>query len=90
MKRVRITVRGAVQGVGFRASAETQARSLGVSGYVRNLASGAVEIVAEGDERPLRQLVEWAKVGPPSAEVEGIEVDSSDATSEFAGFAVRQ
>ena len=62
-KQVHIIVNGVVQGVSFRAYAREAARALGVRGYVRNLPTGAVEIVAEGDEEALRRLVVHALWG---------------------------
>jgi acylphosphatase len=79
-------VTGVVQGVGFRMYAQRQARSLGLRGYVRNRAGGEVEIVAEGDDHALEKLIAWARVGPPSAEVEDMRMTYSQPTDEFDGF----
>ena len=49
IQRVRLTVRGVVQGVGFRMYAQREARHLGLTGFVRNLPGGEVELVAEGE-----------------------------------------
>ena len=88
-KQVHIIVSGVVQGVSFRAYAREAARALGVRGYVRNLPTGAVEIVAEGDESALGRLVEWARRGPPLAEVEHVEVSYSEPTGAFKDFGIR-
>jgi acylphosphatase len=85
-KRIHITVSGVVQGVGFRMYARQEARRLGLRGYVRNVASGAVEIVAEGDGGQIDQLVEWARRGPPSAWVESVAVVPSEPTNEYTAF----
>ena len=88
-KRLHITVRGLVQGVCFRAEAVEQARALGLRGYVRNRADGAVEVVAEGEPGALDRLVDWARRGPPAARVEEIDVAPAEPDGSFAGFEVR-
>lgn len=62
-------VSGKVQGVWFRASTEEQARQLGLTGWVRNLADGRVEVLAFGDKEKIEQLHEWLKHGPKLANV---------------------
>ena len=62
-----------VQGVGFRYSTVTQARRLGLTGYVRNLPEGSVEVVAEGEEDMLRRLAAWLQHGPPGAHVRQVD-----------------
>jgi acylphosphatase len=89
MKRVQLIVRGVVQGVGFRWSTEREAARLGVRGFVRNLPSDAVEIVAEGDAAAVERLIAWAKHGPPSAVVEDLEVRDEAPTGEFREFGIR-
>jgi len=87
-RRVRIIVRGRVQGVFFRASTRSQAESLGVTGAVKNLADGSVEVIAEGSEASLRDLVSWCRRGPPGAQVSEIEESWADGRDEFAAFRV--
>ena len=72
-KTLHARVEGMVQGVGFRYTTVRQARRLGLSGYVRNLADGSVEVVAEGEEDRLRRLAAWLKQGPPGAHVRNLE-----------------
>jgi acylphosphatase len=79
-KRVHVRVEGRVQGVFFRASTEQVARGLGVAGFVRNLEDGAVEVVAEGPERELRELVEFCRVGPRGARVTALSDTWMEAT----------
>ena len=86
-RRVRVT--GRVQGVFFRAWAHQQANELGVKGWVRNADDGSVEAQLEGDEAAVKALIDRLHEGPPSAEVEDVEV--TDAVSEgLGGFEVRQ
>jgi acylphosphatase len=84
--RVHIYVSGSVQGVFFRRSMRNKAIELGVKGYVRNLDDGRVYAVLEGEEAPIRNLIEWCKTGPPGAEVEKVEVTSEEYGGEFQTF----
>ncbi|MEO8602873.1 MAG: acylphosphatase [bacterium] len=83
MSRVRLVVRGRVQGVGFRYAAVDQARRLRLIGWARNLPDGAVEIVAEGPDADVQALQQWAQRGPPSARV--LRVEESAAPSDELG-----
>ena len=82
-------VSGHVQGVFFRAEARTVAASHGLTGFTRNLPNGDVEIVAEGESEALQRLVDWSRHGPPLAQVDDVQVDFSEATGEFSGFAIQ-
>jgi acylphosphatase len=66
-------VKGRVQGVFFRASAQRRAQALGVVGYARNLADGSVEVLAIGPPAALEALRAWLATGPPVARVEGVQ-----------------
>ena len=74
----RARIAGRVQGVFFRAWTIDQARSLAVSGWVRNRLDGSVEIVAFGEPAAVEALIERCRIGPPAAEVEAIEVEEAD------------
>lgn len=80
MNRIRrqIIVHGSVQAVGFRASTSHQAERTGVAGFVRNLDDGSVEIEAEGAQPAVDALIDWARSGPPSAEVTDVTVSERD------------
>jgi DNA ligase D-like protein (predicted 3'-phosphoesterase) len=73
-KAVRVRVRGAVQGVGFRDATVDRARRAGVLGWVRNAEDGTVLVHAEGPEPAVDALVEFLGAGPPAARVAGVEV----------------
>jgi acylphosphatase len=84
------TVYGRVQGVFFRYFVRNVAVTLGLKGYVRNLAGGdAVEVEAEGDKQQLDKLVEQLKIGPPGARVERVETNWSDYSGQFTDFGIR-
>lgn len=82
-------VTGLVQGVFFRAFAKETADRLNIAGWVRNLADGSVEIVAEGKESVLDGFVSALKKGPPKSRVDKVRIDYADAKNEFSGFTVR-
>ncbi|QJD31006.1 acylphosphatase [Methylococcus geothermalis] len=88
MKRVHVHVAGRVQGVWYRASAARKASELGLTGWVRNLPDGRVELVAEGDVATVEALLAWCRRGPPLARVARLDVREMAATGEFAEFAV--
>ena len=88
--QLRAIVRGQVQGVGFRMWAQRRARILGISGYVRNLADGSVEVVGEGSRETLEQLLAILRRGPESAEVHSVERIWSACASEFDRFEIRR
>jgi len=71
----KIHVTGQVQGVGFRWSAASEARSRGITGYVKNLPNGSVYIEAEGSREQLNAYVEWCKIGPGIGFVESVNAD---------------
>lgn len=79
---------GRVQGVWFRESTRAMAERLGLTGTVRNLPTGEVEIVVEGPDTHVKMLEAWAHHGPPNARVDGQKVRYSPATGEFRDFRV--
>jgi acylphosphatase len=88
--RLHLIVRGRVQGVFFRHATMEEARSLGLTGWVRNLPSGdEVEIVAEGLRRNLQMLWAWAHTGPPGARVQDVTEEWSEYRGEFTSMRVR-
>jgi acylphosphatase len=81
-------VSGLVQGVFFRAATEDTARRLGLTGWVRNLSGGGVELVACGDEKKIEELERWLWQGPPHAQVEQV-VSADVELQSFRDFSVR-
>ncbi|WP_246265862.1 acylphosphatase [Aromatoleum diolicum] len=74
----RLMIRGRVQGVGYRASAQFEAERLGLSGWVRNRGDGSVEALIAGPETAVEQFVAWAHRGPTHAQVAAIEITVTD------------
>lgn len=67
-------VSGKVQGVFYRASTREQARSLGVTGYAKNMPDGSVEVLACGGEDEVARLLKWMRQGPPASNVTRVEI----------------
>lgn len=88
-KRWHLWVAGKVQGVFYRANAVKVAQQLGLTGWVKNLPDGRVEIVAEGEEDALEKLLAWCQKGPPAARVISVEVEEAGYTGEFSRFFVQ-
>lgn len=88
MRRIRAIVSGRVQGVSYRASTASEARRIGVVGWVRNRSDGAVELEAEGPEEKISALIAWCHEGPPSASVTGVAVTDIPVTGKDTMFAV--
>ncbi len=81
---LRLEIRGAVQGVGYRWSMAEQARLLGVRGWVRNRRDGSVEATVCGPQEALERIVAWARRGPRPARVSDVEVFAAEGS--FDGF----
>lgn len=90
MRRVRFRLGGRVQGVGFRASTEAEARRLGVVGFVKNARDGAVEGEAEGGDEQVAEFVAWLRAGPPWARVDRADVEDLPPTGEDHAFVIRR
>lgn len=80
---------GRVQGVFFRAFVAGQAGELGLTGYVRNLRDGSVEVNAEGEREKLQQLISRLEAGPPAASVEKVATEWSEYTGDYSAFNIR-
>ena len=72
--RVRVVVRGRVQGVFFRAEASAHARSLALAGWVKNRADGSVEAAFEGPQAAVESMLRWCERGPAGARVDAVDV----------------
>ena len=87
--RVHIFVSGLVQGVFFRQGTKNRAEKLGLTGWVRNLPDGRVEIVAEGEKEKIEKLIDWAKKGPIFAKVGNLEFQFENYQAEFKNFEIK-
>jgi acylphosphatase len=86
--RRRVVVSGRVQGVWFRESCRREAEAAGVGGWVRNRSDGRVEAAFEGEPTAVLAMVTWCRLGPPRAEVTGVDVTDEELMGEV-GFRVR-
>jgi acylphosphatase len=88
-RAVEATVRGVVQGVGFRWFASREANRAGVAGWVANQADGSVFVVAEGEAAAVEAFLAALREGPPGASVSSVEVSERMATGASGGFGIR-
>jgi acylphosphatase len=86
--RIHAQVRGVVQGVGFRYFVLTTARAAGLTGFVKNLSDGDVEILAEGPREKLQRFARDVSEGPRCALVQDVQITWAESTGEFASFEV--
>ena len=82
-------VHGLVQGVAFRHHTRVVAARLNLSGFVRNLPNGSVEIAAEGPKEPLEELAEWIHHGPDYARVERVDLEWCEPRGQKGPFTIR-
>jgi len=87
-KRCTIKVSGEVQGVFFRHSTKLKAEELGLTGIARNEINGGVLVVVEGEVDKINELIKWARVGPPEAEVEDIDITWQEYKGEYSYFRI--
>lgn len=85
--RKRVLVSGRVQGVFFRDTCRRRAEDLGVAGSANNLPDGRVEVILEGDNQPVDELIDWCRSGPRHARVDSIEVEE-EQPSGLRGFRI--
>jgi len=87
--RAHLLISGRVQGVAFRYYTQDIAQSLGIKGWVRNCWDGKVEVVAEGEEGQVKELIDWCHQGPRSAIVEKVDIEWEEYKGEFSTFGIR-
>lgn len=88
MKHLEIKIYGRVQGVGFRASAQTKAKELRLFGFVRNEPDGTVFIETEGENQNLEKFLEWCKKGTLFAKVEKVEFEYGIKLKNYSSFQI--
>jgi acylphosphatase len=89
MKRLHVFIAGRVQGVFFRARTQDMARSLLLTGWVKNRSDGSVEAVFEGEDDDLKAMLAWCRKGPPAAKVTRVEVKEEPLSDPFESFTIR-
>jgi len=87
--RVRVFVRGRVQGVWFRGSARETAQRLQLVGWARNLADGSVEILAQGPADAIEHFLAWCRQGPSGARVDAVSTQREIVQDDLHEFRVR-
>lgn len=88
IKRYHVWISGRVQGVFFRANTRRKARSLGLTGWVRNLPDNRVEAVFEGEEVAAEAMRQWCRTGTPPSRVDHLESDEESPTGEYTDFQI--
>lgn len=84
-----LRIRGVVQGVGYRAGLQSEARALKLSGWVRNRLDGSVEATVSGTDEALAKIIDWVWHGPPGAQVREVSIaDVADSTVSSGKFQV--
>lgn len=88
MRRIRAIISGRVQGVSYRASTAHEARRLGLVGWVKNRADGAVELEAQGHDAAVAALIRWCHQGPPAARVDRVAVEELAPSTTETSFSI--
>jgi acylphosphatase len=83
-----ITIRGMVQGVGYRYFCRREAKILGIAGYVKNLHNGDVEVVAEGEEKAMHDFISLLKQGPHFSEVHDLKITDLPFENRYDNFQI--
>lgn len=86
---VHVIIHGSVQGVWFRANTKQKAEQLDLTGWVRNTSDGCVEAVFEGEEKLVKEMIEWCHRGPSHAKVKKVEVKNQNLTDGFDDFSIK-
>ncbi len=86
--RARVRISGRVQGVAYRYFAEKYAKSFGITGWVRNLPDGGVEVLAEGGRGDIDRFLARLREGPRLALVDGFDITWEEPAGEFPDFRI--
>ena len=82
----RLRIRGQVQGVNLREAFRQRADQLKLTGWVRNRLDGTVEAIVQGEAFAIDSIVEWARLGPPTARVDSVDVESAEDEGDYDSF----
>ncbi|MCD6249340.1 MAG: acylphosphatase [candidate division Zixibacteria bacterium] len=88
LKRVELLISGMVQGVGFRYYTYQKAQQLRVTGWVKNLPDGRVQVLAEGEREVLEEFISELKAGPNFSVIQDVNISWSESTGRFSSFEV--
>ena len=88
MKRLKTVFSGTVQGVGFRADTQRLAQGYPVTGYVRKLYNGQVEVVTEGEEAVLQDFLKALRESSLASYIRAVKTEWSEASGEFSAFRI--
>jgi len=86
LETVLVTIRGKVQGVGYRHATVRRAHMLGVTGWVQNLEDGTVEALVQGSPDQVDHMLEWLRRGPPAASVRELETQRQFTEKRYGRF----
>lgn len=86
MKQAHVFISGNVQGVGYRYFVRSNANKLGLTGWVRNAEDGGVEVVFQGDEKAIEEMIALCRKGPMLSEVEHIGFEWEEGEERFSDF----
>lgn len=88
MKEIECVISGKVQGVNFRSFVRSKANALWVTGFVENINSYDVRVVAQGSEEKLKKLIAFLYKGPFTAQVNNVVVSWRDPTEQYDDFSI--
>lgn len=89
MVQAKVRFYGMVQGVFFRANTKRKARETGINGYVKNMPDGSVEAVFEGDEKKVKEIIDWCSTKISMARVTDVDVEYENIEDRLSGFEIR-
>ena len=87
--RARILIEGRLQAMNFRYHTQQQAKKLGLTGFVRSLSDGRIEIEAQGDEANVEKMLAWCQEEPQSSQIKSIFYRYDEPQDRYTGFNVR-
>ena len=85
-KTIKIIIKGQVQSVGFRNFVKDHALILGLKGYAKNTSDGKLEVLVDGPQEKINELIKLCKIGPSSSKIIDVEVIDINSKYEFNSF----
>ena len=89
MFQAHLIISGKVQEVFYRASCQEAAQGLALTGWVKNLPTGQVEVLAQGEKEKIEKLIMWCKNGPPGARVSDVKVEWKEQERKLFSFDIK-